>query len=117
MVEYSRRRDGKGALENDLMDYFKGDQYNKVDKPESARMRREGYKTTETPAYQYIQSIVEFHHNRATSVMEQGLTAITRDWAERANVLRQSKAAAESRHSSEQSKLVNDLEALRQYSY
>jgi murein DD-endopeptidase MepM/ murein hydrolase activator NlpD len=83
MVEYNKLRAGNGALEKELLDYFKSEQYLKIDKPNSEYQRQNGFEASQTDAYGVIDQIVQRHHNRAVATMEAGLNAPTLEWADR----------------------------------
>lgn len=89
MVEYNSLRAGKGALEKELLDYFNGDQYKKIDKPNSQYQREQGIDASKTDSYAVIDAIVQRHHTRAVGIMEAGLTAPSAGFAQRLKEARQ----------------------------
>lgn len=72
-TEFTRYMTKGGAFEKELLRYFKSDSY-KFDKEESARQLQQGYKPSETVAYQQVNKIISNFTQLAIYEMGKGLT-------------------------------------------
>ena len=72
-TEFTRYMTKGGAFEKELLRYFKSDAY-KFDKDESARQLQQGFKPSETVAYQQVNKIIANFTQLAMYEMGKGLT-------------------------------------------
>ncbi len=83
MVEYELLKANKGELRQQIIDYFKSDQYLKVDKPNSDLVLSEGREHSETPVYKALTSRISAYGKAAKNTMRLGLTPTSRAFQQR----------------------------------
>jgi hypothetical protein len=101
MTEYTKFMTKGGRFQKDLLDYFNSNRY-KEDKEQSGREIEQGYKTSETVAYQRVQGIVNSYAMLALQDMNRGLTDVSASF-----VQRRSKAISDARRTANQVQLTD----------
>jgi hypothetical protein len=101
MTEYTKFMTKGGRFQKDLLDYFNSNRY-KEDREQSGREIEQGYKTSETIAYQRVQGIVNSYAMLALQDMNRGLTDVSASF-----VQRRSKAISDARRAANQVQLTD----------
>ena len=83
MNEFTRLRAADGKFKQAFLDYFKGDQYNKVDKPVSENRLKEGQDMTDTEVYKALSGISDGYSKDARLIMQLGQTEASRSFHSR----------------------------------
>ena len=83
MNEFTRLRAADGKFKQAFLDYFKGDQYNKVDKPASENRLKDGQAMTDTEVYKELSSISDAYSKDARLTMQLGGTDASRSFQSR----------------------------------
>ena len=83
MNEFSRLRAANGEFRQAFLDYFKSDQYNKVDKPVSEARLNDGQEMTDTEVYRALSKISDAYSKDARLKMQLGDTQASQSFNKR----------------------------------
>jgi len=83
MAEFNTLRSANGDFRKAFVDYFKSDQYTKVDKISSDKALERGDDASTTDVYRELSSITNAYGNDARATMKLGLTEPSRSFSKR----------------------------------